>query len=176
MIEAASIELFSCTRRNVRLTRAGCARLWEAAQLRRPAPWEGLSFCRTCVIGAANAGKPVEHSAAGEFLRGICARCTRPAERLIFGRWCPSCDARHREALRGRNAKGGRPRLCARLHPEAVAVIDSGAARVVRGESVIGPVEVMVNAARGTRGAIAFGMPGAIFVRPELGGAASCSR
>lgn len=76
---------------------------------------------------------------------------------MVGGLLCISCYNRHREALRGRNAKGTRPGLADRLHTVRLEV----AGRPVRVEAVTGRVEAML--ALGKRqvapGPIAFGRP-----------------
>jgi hypothetical protein len=150
-----------CERQSMTLLRAGCARLWKSAQEKRPDPWEGRWHCRDCLIGAANAGQSVQPVAleATEW-RLICSRCLRPAERLVHLRFCLSCFNRNREATMGRNAKGGRPRLCGRLRPVHVVVTRQGARHVVVTEgAAIGPSEVMTTVARGASGRLAFASP-----------------
>lgn len=160
--DTLTIPLFRCDKRACTLAKASCARMWEQAQLQRPEPWQSLWSCRYCPVGAVNAGRPAAEAAAlggSDTLRAICPRCLRLAARLINGRFCVSCFNRHREAQKGRNAKGGVPRLTAVLHAEVLAVMDGGNIRRETFDSVIGPVEAMVLAAKRARGPITFGRP-----------------
>ena len=154
--------IMRCDRRTMTLTAAGCGRLWSAAQVKYAEktlqPWEGMATCRTCPIGAKNAGREVEavfQPAAA--LARICPRCTRPASRLIKERHCISCYNRDQEALRGRDAKGRRPALIDRLHTETLAVTGDGPERRVRIDHVLGPVEAMLRLARDAKAPVAFG-------------------
>jgi len=91
--------------------------------------------------------------------RKVCARCRRAPGRCINGIFCPSCDMREREVQAGRNGRGTLPRrLLARLHVEAVVVIDSLAVpRIVRAPQVVDATELMVRQAKRAKGPIAFG-------------------
>jgi hypothetical protein len=153
------------------LSTSSCAKLWEAAQRQRPKPWESSAACRTCPVGAQHAGRPLPVPAA-EQLRLICPRCRRQAARLINGRLCVSCMNREYEALKGRNAKGGRPRLCDVLHVEHIAVVEGAEVRQVRHENVVSPVEVLLVMARSTKTPLAFGVRGVRLAPIEYGAAA----
>jgi hypothetical protein len=153
--------MFVCARfSTLRLSRGGCARRWEAAQERRPGPWDSLHPCLTCPTGAAHAGCPGEgRFAAAEALRGICTRCARPASRglsgrMVWDRFCISCYNRHREALEGRNAKGTRPGLV--LRDMALEVEGDGVVRRVRHDQAVSAAEAMLAEARRAGGPLAF--------------------
>jgi hypothetical protein len=114
-----------CERQAMTLTQAGCARLWQSAQDRKPAPWEGRAKCLTCPIGARHAGKAVAPTAeAVRQIENICPRCDKPADRMIRGQYCVCCYNRHLEVKRGYNAKGVRPALADQLHPGVVSVTE----------------------------------------------------
>ena len=84
--------------------------------------------------------------------------------RLINGRLCVSCYNREREALIGKNAKGGRPMICDVLHTERLAVIDgSGSGSVIEAGPVVGIVEAIVAMMRTATGPLAFGRPGVTY-------------
>lgn len=154
----SDLELMTCTRRSLRLLPAACGRLYISANGKdEPAPWEGRAACRGCAIGARNAGRPVERlaEAAGELQR-ICTRCHAPAPRQIQGRWCVSCYNRHLEALKGVNAKGGRPQLLDRLHRVRVAAMVDRR-RVPAAGPVVDVLEAMIAAARKAKNGAAFG-------------------
>lgn len=157
-------EVMRCERRACSLSVASCAASWAAAQKRRPDPWEGLWHCRSCPIGAASAGKPMPvATVTADALACICPRCERQATRLIAGRLCVSCYNREREVLRGRNAKGTKPRLGAKLHTEVLAVNDGRSVRVEVFEQVTSRVEVLITVAKRATGAVVFSRP-----RPEM--------
>lgn len=171
------LELFRCERRALSLTKASCAASWQAAERKRPEPWEGRWHCRTCPIGAAHAGKPQPATAATvESLQCLCPRCQRQAPRLINGRLCVSCYNREREALRGRNAKGGVPRLTAILHDDTVLTVRDGILRLHVVRRVTNAAESMMvlgRAATGS-GSLAFSRPAAPLVRhPRVAAAAA---
>ena len=157
-----TLTMIRCDRRAMTLTTAGCGRLWAAAQAKhadgRLEPWEGIATCRTCPIGAKNAGREAdavfEPAAA---LACICPRCDRPAARLINDLLCISCYNRDLEAKRGRDAKGRRPKLCDQLHDERLAVMADGAARIETVPRVIGPLEAMLRVARHAKAPMSFG-------------------
>lgn len=158
--DITTITLFRCERRACSLTKASCARMWEQAQLRRPESWDGGWHCRGCPVGACNAGKAegeAQACAAAAALHNVCQRCLRRAPRLITGRFCISCYNRNREAIKGRNAKGGKPRLCGQLHAETLAVSEGSQTRVERFDSVTSRVEAMVIAAKRATNKITFG-------------------
>lgn len=157
---APQFELFTCARKPVRLSAAGCARMWLGAQDSRPAPWEGRAACVACPVGAKHAGCEVSPVAAEVLeLRRVCGRCFRFTPRLVNGRFCASCFNRHAEVLRGRNGKGGTPRLCRVLHDERLTVRSGAVSLVVRAEKVANASEAMVNLARKAKSMTAFGWP-----------------
>ena len=145
--------MFNCDRQGARLTKSACARMWQSARDRRPAPWEGRSACVGCPLGALHAGVAPEVATAAraeETLRRVCPRCSRATSRLINKQFCVSCYNRTREVARGRNAKGNPPvQVAARLHRVAMAVGRPGAAPSVEVFSgVTGRVEAMLLAAK----------------------------
>lgn len=135
--------------------------MWRSTLSSKPQPWEGRHSCIGCDIGRANAGLPPVVTSAGRAAwANVCARCWHVSDRLIGGRHCPSCYNRQREAVKGRNAKGGRPRLMAMLHPQHFTVIAGGKVRRVIQESVVGLAEAVILAARSAEdapGGILFG-------------------
>jgi len=159
---AQTLELMRCDRRRMTLSRPGCAKLWLSTVEREPATWEGRHACLNCPVGAANAGRPLASVAiAVAAIRGVCPRCRGFGARIIGGHLCISCYNRQREVERGRNAKGTRPRLADRLHPESLAVVEAGAGRTVCREGVIAPAELVVALAKAATGWMAFGRRGA---------------
>ena len=153
-------ELFTCERQSMRLTARGCSRLWLSAQEKdnQPKPWEGRAACVTCPIGAMNSGQqisPVAESVA--LLQKICARCLRQGDRIIQGRLCVSCYNRQAEADKGSNAKGGKPRLCARLREYEVAVARGDEIEIVHRGRVTGATEIIMCLARRAEVATSFG-------------------
>jgi len=160
---APAFEVFRCDRRRMTLSRPGCARLWQSAQDNRPEPYEGRFACLTCPVGARHSGKTISAAVASvEALRQVCPRCRRQTSRMINGRFCPSCDMRHREALAGRNRKGTRPQLCDRLHVQRLTVVDGAGPRVVEQDHVVDLVELLIVHARVATGAVIFGRSGAV--------------
>ncbi len=160
MSSANAPPLFRCPRQAMTLTAAGCARLWSSAQAKKPAPYEGRAHCFTCPIGARHAGKP--EAALFEpvqELKAYCPRCRRVAGRLINGRWCISCYNRQREAEKGRNAKGGVPKLAHRVHAIRVAMVAADAAAIVRElPAVTSMAEAMLYLAQQAKGPVQFGV------------------
>ncbi len=160
--------LFTCDRQGMRLTEAGCARLWKSARKKRPEPWEGRHHCLGCPIGARHAGVEIEPVALdAEHWRLVCNRCLRRSDRLILGRHCVSCFNRQAEVRRGRNSKGGRPRLADRLRSVTVAVARAGSVDLLTADDVIGPAELMVRVARTATSRVAFGPPAQAWEVPD---------
>lgn len=150
--------IFDCAPKKMRLTVAGCARLWRGAQDRRPDPWEGRHACLTCLVGAAHAGMKVSPMAdLTEALRLVCPRCLNLAPRLINGRFCISCYNRHCEALRGTNARGTRPQLSNQLSTVQVAVSAGDLVTLHTEPDAKSGAEVMVYLCRNAETAMAFG-------------------
>lgn len=96
---------FRCERMRANLSTETCAGMWRRTNNDGDAAHDA---CRCCPLGALHAG---EATASLSPLKGalICARCHRPAGRLIAGMHCVSCYNRQREFLTGRNAKGTAP-------------------------------------------------------------------
>jgi hypothetical protein len=149
--------LFLCEKQRMRLTEAGCARLWRAAQEKRPEAWEAKYHCFTCRIGAANAGETMSDTVEEtEALRSICPRCRRRSDRIIAGHLCISCYNRQREVNTGRNRKGTRPRLTDVLHTETFAIVTAEGITVAKAAAVTGVLEAIIACARAATGPVAF--------------------
>lgn len=167
MTQPNQTAMFRCDRQAVTLTVGGCARMWQSAREKRPAPWEGRHNCVGCPLGATHAGDTQEVAAkarASEALRRICPRCTRPAARLINGRWCISCYNRVREVARGKNAKGNLPVIVmSRLHNVALTVArpwpSNHPPETESFTSVTSRTEAMILAAKREAGPVFFGRP-----------------
>ncbi len=158
MSDIDRVELIDCERRAMRLTSAGCARLWTSAQEARPEPWEGRSACRTCPLGAARAGRPLPpNAAAAELLRRVCPRCLRQAQRLINGLHCVSCYNREAECRRGRDRKGNRPGLLDRLRASTIVITRGASSSVEQHAEVVSATEAMLIVAKTAAGRICFG-------------------
>jgi hypothetical protein len=154
--------MVACSRRQLTLTKAGCARLFVSANGPvAPDPWEGRAACRGCPIGSANAtGQPPNPLLEiKESLSRICSRCGRTPERLIWNTLCPSCDNRQREAVRGRNAKGNRPKLADLLHPAHLVVSVGSTMRTIHKPAVLSLSEVIIQAAKAVNGPAVFARP-----------------
>jgi hypothetical protein len=159
---APHLVMVPCPPMSARLTIAACNRMWRQAQDQRPAAWQTLSHCRACSLGAERAGADVTKQtvqAATDALRLVCSRCTSRAPRLIHGKHCISCYNRDAEVRRGRNGKGGRPRLTDVLHVERVAVVVGGEPRVHVAPSVVAATEAVIGAAKAVRAPAFFGRP-----------------
>lgn len=89
-------------------------------------------------------------------LKPLCVRCGRHADRLIWNTYCPSCDARQREAVRGRNAKGNPPAIGKILHTESVVFSVGMVSKIITRPMVISLPEVMLHAAKNASGPAAF--------------------
>ncbi len=150
--------MMDCTSKNLRLTRSGCFRLWRGAQEHEPSAWEGRAACVACMTGARNAG--YAPSPVAEYVRELqrtCTRCLRVASRLINGRYCISCYNRHTEALRGRNARGGLPKICKSLLAVAITQTSGSEVALLVERHVMSAAETMIAAARQAVAPMAFG-------------------
>jgi hypothetical protein len=158
---AAPIELFDCAALRARLSRAGCVRRWSTANDgAAPAPWDSLTHCRCCPIGAGHAGRPPAEmavAAARDTLARTCTRCGATGGRIVLNRWCVSCYNRQREAERGRNAKGGRPRLMDVLHTERLVVACGTRVEAVEVDRVANLAEAMLLLVGRGQGPVSFG-------------------
>ena len=144
----------------MRLTRAGCARLWTSAQTDPPKSWEGRAKCTLCPIGARHAGGQVVATAeAVQAMRPICPRCDRASDRLTRDRFCVSCYNRHLECVRGSNAKGNRPALADTLHSAMFAVADQLRGRTAVLDLVRDTREAIVILSKSATGPMSFGAP-----------------
>lgn len=151
-------EMITCDRVGMRLTKAGCSKLFLSAQENRPAPHEGRFHCLTCQVGAANAGVALAPTAEGvEAIRTLCPRCQERTDRLIKGRLCVSCYNRQREVLIGKNRKGGVPRLTRILHKRPILVVDNTGPRTVETDLVVSSAEAVFAMSHSAPGSVAFG-------------------
>ena len=100
MSESVLPAMFACPRTNMRLTAAGCARLWTAAndpdhnakngnnrrqKSYRPEPWEGKAACWHCPIGAKHAGADFNSRPLSDIMRNRCGATGAVASRLVAG-------------------------------------------------------------------------------------------
>ena len=186
MSEIALPAMFACPRTNMRLTAAGCARLWTAAndpdhnakngnnrrqKSYRPEPWEGKAACWHCPIGPKHAGADFNSRPLEDVMRNRCTATGAVASRLVtgaVGTFDVSVYNRRCEALRGRNARGSRPRICNQLHHATLVVIDDNAVSIKEFSPILSPIEALLTAARTATGAmISIGRPGVRVVIPE---------
>ena len=167
--ECALPVLFDCPRTSMRLTEPGCGRLWRSVNLPKPATgtrrsqpaspppaWHCNSSCWACPTGMKNAGVAVEIHPLRDLMRNRCGATGAVASRLVHGAGgvfdMSQCN-RRKEAERGTNGKGSRPRICAELMTVSVAVVDGDAVAVKTFGPVRNLMEVMLTAARTASGA-----------------------
>lgn len=151
--------LMTCERSALRLSAAGCARMWLSCRVTPPEPWEGRFKCLDCPTGADHAGGIQAPTTPADRLKTICPRCGLERDRFIGNRLCVSCYNRDREVLAGRNGKGNRPGLTDRLHTVNLAIATRGLVKRVTFERVTGRVEATLAAARQAGGCIIIGLP-----------------
>jgi hypothetical protein len=153
------VELFFCKQTSMRLTMAGCARLFLSTRDRRPRPGEGRRACVGCQIGVVNAGGqpagPVE--LAAEIWKDCCSRCQISGSRLVGGHLCVSCYNRDREAAIGKDRKGRRPVLADAIHPMEIVMTRAGEVERLHADRVLSAAEMMVAAAKATTSPMVFG-------------------
>lgn len=93
-------QYFTCDKLRATINRESCSARWKKSNHQ--------SVCHCCEIGAHHSGKTViSRNAVSELM---CARCHRPASRLVRGCVCVSCWNREAEVIKGFNAKGTPPR------------------------------------------------------------------
>jgi hypothetical protein len=151
----ATLEMFTCVKRGgLKLSTVGCGRIWESANSPKPPdPHEGRYACRGCPIGESHyTGKPPDpYAALRESVRRICSRCGQTTDRMInaetFG-FCISCFNRHREVLRGKNARGTVPTLSAQLHTEQAQVTTDAGSYILTRPLVLSFQELKIQAQR----------------------------
>lgn len=116
-IEAApGQQFFRCEPQRATLSTNSCAGMWREGN---HMGLEKRATCKRCEIGAMHAGEAL---ASLSPLKGslTCARCHRPALRLIHGHVCVSCKNREYELVKGCNAKGTRPVKLRALEPRRI--------------------------------------------------------
>jgi hypothetical protein len=139
---------------------SACAKFWRLSNPVAPPVWEGRHACYQCPAGAARCGQVVDpFVAAHDKLMLVCPRCTNPTDRIINDRLCVSCYNRDLEVQRGRNAKGGRPRLMGKIGAVSCTVVhgDQPERRTVQG--VTGLIEAAMAAARAASEPVMIGRP-----------------
>jgi hypothetical protein len=156
------LEMFRCERRELTLSTVGCGRLYAKANgPKAPDPWLGIASCKACPVGALHhTGVRTDPTAAlAQSMALVCPRCGQISERLIWGALCPTCDARHGEAIRRRNSKGNVPALSSILHTESIAVGSAGTVTVASRTLVTGLPELIIAVAKTATGPMSFGLP-----------------
>lgn len=112
------LTVFDCPSLRATLQPSACAANWFAHR-------DG-SRCLGCPTGAIHAGKPPStvQKLPPNSRTLPCCRCgQKPTYRLIGGVFCPSCDNRNREILKGFNSKGKPPWQTAEKLREVWAII-----------------------------------------------------
>jgi len=145
--------LFKCEKLLATLSTEACAEMWRQANHQNI---ESRASCKNCPIGAAHAG---ESDASMSPLKGsmICARCQRPATRLIEGHVCVSCKNREYEWVKGCNAKGSRPVKMPPLAPRCLNYMHGREPCSIERKLTKNPAELVVAALRDSRHTVAFG-------------------
>jgi hypothetical protein len=157
---SVAVELVPCTRRQMKLTTAGCVRLFNSVAEEKPKPWEARSACIACPAGAVRNGRRPNQAAEGvEAWRLCCTRCQAAGRRMIAGSLCVSCYNRDREAAVGRDRKGHRPRLADQIHAARIVVIRDGTATPTHFNRVLNAAEALVATAKSATGPLLFGWP-----------------
>lgn len=157
----ADLIMMQCDTLHMRLSTAGCARLFVKSQQKRELqPRFAPNPCRCCPIGAAHAGQVVAHLASARpYLISMCQRCGVSGRRIVNKTYCVSCYNRDREAALGKNRKGNLPALATLLHGVVLAIEYAGEIRQVHAPRVVDRVEAIRAAARAAKGPIAVGVP-----------------
>ncbi len=156
-------QYFECEKLRASLSVDRCATQFNGSQR-----GGGYMACAGCPIGARHAHVEIKVTA---IKRRTCARCLKPAGRLVHDRICVSCYNRTLETKRGRNAKGGRPRKLATVGRAAVTCVSRGHATVRMVDDVASGVEALVSIARreSTMLSFACSIPHPVCVIPDRG-------
>jgi hypothetical protein len=158
-IEGAGGKFFRCEAYRATLSTAACARRWKEAQATAGHEAYRFNACRACAIGAAHAGESlVRYSAL--YGSSICSRCGRGSTRLVWGEVCPSDANRQYEWIKGRNAKGSKPRMADLERRSIRFAVVGGAIKTHAAQHSADTEELMVNVLRRTRGQVVFGFHG----------------
>lgn len=149
---------FHCDRLLANIQVEACASMWRQANHEN---LEHRARCKYCPIGALHAG---ELDASLSPLKGskICARCRRPAERLICGTLCVSCKNREYEYCKGRNAKGSKPIKMAPLHARCIKYMHGKEPCIVRRPLTRDTEELVITTLRESKHRVAFGFSATI--------------
>lgn len=151
-------KLFRCERLLATITTDSCSSMWKQANHDNV---EARARCKVCPIGAVHAG---ENDANMSPLKGalICARCERPAPRLVGGIVCVSCKNREYEWVKGCNAKGSRPVKMAPLAPRCLRYMDGKEPCSIKRNLTKSTSELVIATLREARHRVAFGFASAI--------------
>lgn len=143
---------FRCEAQRATLSTEACAGMWREGN---HGGIEKRATCRRCPMGAEHAGEAL---ASLSPLRGTltCARCHRPALRLIQGHVCVSCKNREYEVVKGANAKGTRPIKLGPLEPRRLVFIAGKALTALAMPRTIDRAELIVAALRDSSDRVRF--------------------
>ncbi len=103
------------------LSQTACAKNFLEVKSSKSRAIRRMDLCDGCATGARHAGVTEVDDRRNAGL--VCARCEKPASRLIRGSICVSCYNREREVLIGKNAKGQVPVRCSKLYQEMISVV-----------------------------------------------------
>jgi hypothetical protein len=149
---------FRCDRMRATLSTSACSGMWRKANDDGDTD---RSACRLCPIGAGHAG---ELDASMSPLKGscTCARCHRPAGRLIGGMVCVSCMNRQYEWLKGKNAKGTAPVKLTCLSRRRIRYSSGGEACNLVLQHSLDMDELIVATLRDSKNQVRFGFGAAV--------------
>jgi hypothetical protein len=154
-LEGAPGEFFNCQPYRAKLSAAACARRWREAQTTTGREAYRIEKCRGCAVGACHAGEEiVEYSTLYE--NDICPRCGVGTTRMICGTRCISCYNREREFIKGRNARGTKPKMAPLERRTVRYAVAGGPIESVTIDHSADLPELMIVALRRTRGRIMF--------------------
>ncbi len=144
---------FQCDRLLAAISVEACAGMWRQANDNNV---ESRQRCKRCPLGAIHANEP---DASLSAIKGslICARCRRPASRLISGEHCVSCKNREYEFVKGRNAKGSRPVKMTPLVPRCIRYLNGREPCTLRRHLTKDTDELVITALRESKHRVAIG-------------------
>jgi hypothetical protein len=159
------IRHFHCEPMRASLSTDACARRWREANAKRHGSGgiqvamkdsdKSCALCKGCRIGAMHAGADKANLHAIH-VTNTCARCLKPAPRLINKHLCVSCYNRSREYLLGRNSRGNKPVMHPPLSSHSVSYMAGGELRIRTIELAAERREVIAAVLRDEHDAVTF--------------------
>lgn len=155
------VQHFRCDRMLATLAVSSCATMWRKANTSEGS----CTACLRCTIGAEHAGE-TQASNSALHLAKVCARCHKPAARLIGKMHCVSCKNREYELDKGRNAKGTQPVKLRSLCKRRVRYLSGNESCTLTAARTLDSDELVVAVLRDSSQRVRFGL--AVVSQPRM--------